>query len=121
MNILTTGTIHTNMKGLCKEITVKKAGETQLKKTPSYTHYASYGSMCYFAWVDKRPVHMLTNSYQPVGDMVVKHWYAAKTNEAGAVNGKVQKDVSIPPAIFLLQPVHGRCRQVQSIQKVHKA
>jgi hypothetical protein len=98
-NILTAGTIRTNRKGLCKDVTIKKAEESQLKKTPGFTRFASHGSMCNVAWMDKRPVHMLTNTYQPVRDKVVQHWYAAKVNEAGARNGKVQREVPIPPAV----------------------
>jgi Transposase IS4 len=29
----------------------------------------------------------------------VEHWYPAKPNESGAMNGKVKKSVTIPPAI----------------------
>jgi hypothetical protein len=101
INILTTGTIRTNRKGLCKEITIKKSEEALLKKKPGYTRFASYGSLTYIAWMDKRPVHMLTNCYAPISDdLFVTHWYPAKPNEPGSLNGKVQKEVSISPAVY---------------------
>ena len=43
---------------------------------------------------------MLTNAYPAVGDYVVKHWYPTKVGEPGSVNGKIQKEVPIPPPVF---------------------
>lgn len=88
-----------NRKGLCKEVTIKKAEETALKKTPGYCRYSTYGSLVYVAWFDKRPVHLLSNCYSPLGDNTVRHWYPAKVNESGSVNGKIQKEVFISPIV----------------------
>jgi hypothetical protein len=95
-----TGTIRTNRKGLCKEVTIKKNEERQLKKKPGTTRYASIGSFCYLSWFDKRAVHALTNCLSPFDpNVTVTHWYPALPNEVGAVNGRIQRTVTIPPAI----------------------
>jgi Transposase IS4 len=52
------------------------------------------------AWFDKRPVHILSNAYQPEGELTVEHWYPAKANEPHSINGKVKKEVPIPPAVY---------------------
>jgi Transposase IS4 len=99
MNIRICGTIRTNRKGLCSDVIIRKGQENQLKKEPGFTRYSSCDEISFVAWFDKRPVHLLTNAYQPVGDMTVEHWYPAKADEAGATNGKIKRAVPIPPAI----------------------
>lgn len=104
MGIKAAGTIRTNRKGLCQEVTIRKTEHSQLKKTPGYSRWASYGSLCYVAWFDKRPVHMLTTCYQPHGtgeDASVVHWYPMQKGEEGYVPGKkVQKEVNLPPVVY---------------------
>jgi Transposase IS4 len=99
MNIRICGTIRTNRKGLCGDVIIRKGEETQLKKQPGFIRFASCDDISFVAWYDKRPVHLLTNAYEPMGDLTVEHWYPAKPNEAGAINGKIKREVPIPPAI----------------------
>jgi Transposase IS4 len=101
MRILANGTVRTNRKGLCKKVTITKGEERQLKANPGFTRYASCGKLTYVAWFDKRPVHMLSNCYQPwAEDSVVQHWFPAKKGEESqSINGKVLKEISIPPAV----------------------
>jgi Transposase IS4 len=102
IGIYSTGTVRTNRKGLCKEVTIKKGEETQLKKKPGYCRFASSGNLVYIAWFDKRPVHLLSNCYQPLAeDSFVTHWYPAMANEVGSINGKIQREVYIPPIVKL--------------------
>ena len=53
MDILSTGTVRTNRKGLDKAVTMKKSEEKQLKKKPGTTRYSSNGNLVYAAWFDK--------------------------------------------------------------------
>jgi hypothetical protein len=99
LNISICGTIRTNRKGLCDDVIIRKGEENQLKKQPGFTRFASCDDISFVAWYDKRPVHLPTNAYEPIGDLTVEHWYPAKPNEAGAVNGKIKRAVPIPPAI----------------------
>jgi hypothetical protein len=95
-----TGTIRSNRKGLCKQVTITKKDERALKHRPGTTRYASIGSLCYIGWFDKRAVHILTNCLSPFDPQVtVTHWYPARNNEAGAVNGRIQRTITIPPAV----------------------
>ena len=56
--------------------------------------------MVYCAWFDKRPVHVLSNCYLPsAADSFVAHWYPALPNELGSINGKIQREVFIPPIV----------------------
>jgi hypothetical protein len=99
LKIKINGTVRTNRKCLCKEVIMRKAEETQLKKNPGTYRFASFNDMVFMSWFDKRSVAMLSNAYPAVGDFVVKHWYPAKAGEAGSVNGKIQKEVVIPPPV----------------------
>lgn len=100
IGMYSTGTVRSNRRGLCKHVTIKKGEETQLKKNPGYSRFASSGSLVYCAWFDKRPVHMLSNCYLPSAeDSFVSHWYPALPNEVGSINGKIQREVSIPPIV----------------------
>jgi hypothetical protein len=100
MLIWATGTIRVNRKGLCREVTIKKNEETKLKKTPGYSRWSSYGALCYLAWFDKRPVHLLSYQYQPddAGLTTVEHWYQAKKGEEG-YPGKIRKEINCPPIV----------------------
>lgn len=92
MNIFCTGTIRVNRKGLCKEVTVKKGEESNLKKNPGYCRYATQANMVYAAWFDKRPVHLLSNchgAHGTVADSSVQHWYSTSA-------GKVLLTVYMP-------------------------
>ena len=93
MDILSTGTVRTNRKGLDKAVTMKKSEEKQLKKKPGTTRYSSNGNLVYAAWFDKRPVHMLSNCHPPTGDDTVEHWYNVKGS------GKVLKEIFICPIV----------------------
>jgi hypothetical protein len=76
-------------------VSIKKSEETAMKKNPGQIRFASYGSLCFVAWFAKRPVHVLTNCYQPVAtdeSGSVKHWFTEKGE-------KIQKDIPRPPAI----------------------
>lgn len=95
MDIRACGTIRTNRKGLCPEVTIKKSEESQLKKKPGMIRWASYGALCFIAWFAKRPVHILTNCYLPTSTEEigqVLHWFS----EGGK---KIQKLISRPPAV----------------------
>jgi hypothetical protein len=95
MQIWSCGTVRVNRKGLCKDVTMKKAEEKTLKKSPGVIRWASYGFLCYIAWFAKRAVHILTNCYQPIADDetgTVLHWFTEKGE-------KVQKEISRPPAV----------------------
>lgn len=96
MCIYCTGTIRVNRKGLDKRITIKKAEETSLKKTPGYCRYSSYGSWVFAAWFDKRPVHLLSNchiAHGTIEEYSVQHWYPSK-------EGKVLKTVFMPSIVL---------------------
>jgi len=91
------GTVRVNRKGLCKDVTMKKKEESQLKKNPGTIRWASYGSLCYIAWFAKRAVHVLTNCYMPIAEdpndpSTVLHWFSEKGQ-------KVQKEIPRPPAV----------------------
>ena len=66
MQILATGTVRTNRKGLDPYVTMKKSEEKALKKNPGSTRFSSCGRYVYVSWFDKRPVYMLSNCHQPV-------------------------------------------------------
>jgi hypothetical protein len=91
LKIKLNGTIRTNRKCLCDEVIIRKAEETQLKKTPGYFRFASFLDMLFMSWFDKRGVAILSNAYPAPGDYVVQHWYPAKAGEPASVNGKIQK------------------------------
>lgn len=93
------GTIRTNRKGIPPQVPIKKNEESQLKKKPGYSRWASCGPICVLAWFDKRPVHMLSNAFKPDDpNSTITHWYSAKKGEPG-YPGKVQKVINLPPII----------------------
>ena len=100
--IWSTGTVRVNRKGLDKEIAIKKSEQSKLKKTPGYCRFSSDGALTFCAWFDKRPVHVLSNTYAPLpannsDESIVKRWYDAKKNEEGQTQyGKIQRDIFIP-------------------------
>ena len=57
-----TGTVRVNKKGLDKRVIMLKAEETALKKNPGICRYSSQADLCFLAWCDKRPVHMISNA-----------------------------------------------------------
>ena len=101
MQILATGTVRTNRKGLDPYVTVKKTEETILKKNPGSTRFSSCGRYVYASWFDKRAVHMLSNCHQPVAgpEDVLEHWYPAKAGDQDVIRGKVRKQISISPIV----------------------
>jgi hypothetical protein len=95
MRIWACGTIRPNRKGLCPEVSLKKAEESKMKKAPGTSRWASYGSLCYVFWYAKRGVHLLTNCYLPEANDqtgTVLHWFSEKGE-------KVQKEINRPPAV----------------------
>jgi hypothetical protein len=97
MLIWSCGTVRVNRSGLCKEVTMTKKEEAQLKKNPGTTRWAVYGNLCYLAWFAKRAVHVVTNCYLPISEpgnesSSVKHWFTEKGE-------KTQKEIPRPPAV----------------------
>ena len=85
LSIWSTGTVRVNRKGLDKEIAIKKSEQSKLKKTPGYCRFSPDGALTFCAWFDKRPVHVLSNTYAPLPanngeEAIVKTWYDAKIN-----------------------------------------
>lgn len=74
-------------------LTVKKR---TWRKKPGFACWASNAALCFLVWFDKRPVHMLSNAYQPHDPTsTVTHWYTTRRREAG-YHGKVQKLINLP-------------------------